>query len=83
MEVYIDGGVKLGTDVFKCLALGADYVFLGRGFIYSLVDGQEGIHNCFEMLKKELATTMKLCGVSSIGEINESYVRWKIPFSKL
>lgn len=51
IEIYIDGGVSKGSDIFKCLALGADYVFLGRGFLYSLIDGQEGVHSAFEILK--------------------------------
>jgi isopentenyl diphosphate isomerase/L-lactate dehydrogenase-like FMN-dependent dehydrogenase len=40
MEVYIDGGIKKGSDIFKCLALGADFVFLGRGFLFSVIDGE-------------------------------------------
>jgi isopentenyl diphosphate isomerase/L-lactate dehydrogenase-like FMN-dependent dehydrogenase len=51
MEVYIDGGVKKGSDIFKCLALGADFVFLGRGFLYSLIEGEEGVKQAFEILK--------------------------------
>lgn len=51
MEVYVDGGVLKGTDIFKCLALGADFVFIGRGFLYSLIDGASGIHKSFEILK--------------------------------
>lgn len=47
MEIYVDGGVQKGSDVFKCLALGADFVFLGRGFLYSLIDGSDGIHKAF------------------------------------
>lgn len=47
MELYIDGGIWKGTDIFKCLALGADFVFLGRGFLFSLVDGEEGIRSAF------------------------------------
>lgn len=43
MELYVDGGVKTGTDIFRCLALGADFVFLGRGFLFSLIDGEKGI----------------------------------------
>lgn len=39
IPVYIDGGIYKGSDIFKCLALGADFVFLGRGFLYSLIDG--------------------------------------------
>lgn len=37
MEIYVDGGVHKGSDIFKFLALGAHYVFIGRGFVYSLV----------------------------------------------
>lgn len=47
MEIYVDGGVRKGSDIFKCLALGADYVFIGRGFIFSLIDGKEGIRKAF------------------------------------
>lgn len=47
MEVYVDGGVLKGTDIFKCLALGADFVFIGRGLLYSLIDGQKGINEAF------------------------------------
>ena len=40
MSIFIDGGVRQGSDIFKCLALGADFVFLGRGFLYSAVKGE-------------------------------------------
>ena len=83
MKVFIDGGVKKGSDIFKCLALGADYVFLGRGFIFSLVDGEEGIHNAYEILKTELKTTMRLCGVKSVSEINKNHVKFVKPCSRL
>jgi isopentenyl diphosphate isomerase/L-lactate dehydrogenase-like FMN-dependent dehydrogenase len=52
MEIYIDGGIKKGSDIFKCLALGADFVFLGRGFLFSVIDGEEGVKNAFRMLKE-------------------------------
>lgn len=69
MEIYVDGGVTKGSDIFKCLALGADFVFLGRGFLYSLIDGAIGIHNFFNILKKEFKTTMMLSGTKTISEI--------------
>ena len=83
MEVYIDGGINKGSDVFKCLALGADYIFLGRGFLYSLVDGEKGVQKSFDILKKELKITMSLCGTKSIEDINESYVKMVSPYSRL
>lgn len=52
VEVYIDGGVRNGSDVFKCLALGADYVFLGRPVVYSLVEGEEGLQRMVNILRK-------------------------------
>ena len=43
VPIFIDGGVRTGNDVFKCLALGADYVFLGRPVQYSMMFGKEGV----------------------------------------
>lgn len=65
----MDGGVRKGTDIFKCLALGADFVFLGRGLILSLIEGQKGVHDAFAMLKDEFYTTMMLCGTKTVKEI--------------
>lgn len=69
MQLFADGGILSGPDIFKCLALGANFVFLGRGFLYSLIDGQQGINRAFEILKKQLKTTMMLSGVNKISEI--------------
>ena len=74
MEVYIDGGVKKGSDIFKCLALGADFVFLGRGFLFSVIEGEEGVSNVFRVLKDELRRTMMLCGASSVGAISREHI---------
>jgi isopentenyl diphosphate isomerase/L-lactate dehydrogenase-like FMN-dependent dehydrogenase len=74
MELYIDGGVKSGSDVFKCLALGADFVFVGRGFLFSLPFGEEGIRHAFDLLLHELKTTMMLCGTNSVEKITKEYI---------
>lgn len=50
MEIYIDGGVWKGSDIFKCLALGADFVFIGRAFLFSMIEGENGLNNSFDML---------------------------------
>jgi isopentenyl diphosphate isomerase/L-lactate dehydrogenase-like FMN-dependent dehydrogenase len=83
MEVYVDGGVRRGADIFKCLALGADFVFIGRGFLYSLIDGEEGIKKAFEILKTELKTTMMLAGTRNIPEITKEYILSNEPYSRL
>ncbi|KAI4136287.1 MAG: hypothetical protein L6R39_007834, partial [Caloplaca ligustica] len=43
LEVYVDGGIRRGTDILKCLCLGATAVSIGRSFLYSLAYGQEGV----------------------------------------
>jgi L-lactate dehydrogenase (cytochrome) len=70
VEIYIDGGVRKGTDVIKCLALGADYCFIGRPVFYAnACGGEEGISHMLEILKKEIINSMKLMGVTSIEDI--------------
>lgn len=70
-EVYLDGGVRRGTDVFKALALGAKSVLIGRPLFWGLaVNGEAGVVSVLEMLRDELDATMGMCGrptVDSIG----------------
>ncbi len=74
-EVYVDGGIRRGSDIFKALALGAKAVGIGRPTLYGLAGyGQPGVEKVLEILKEELKTTMMLCGTASIQEINEEYV---------
>jgi (S)-2-hydroxy-acid oxidase len=75
VEVYVDGGIRYGADIFKCLALGADFVFLGRPLIWAnAVGGVDGQVKLLEILKQELRLAMILSGTASIGQINSSYV---------
>ncbi|CAD8171277.1 unnamed protein product [Paramecium octaurelia] len=70
VEVYVDSGVRNGSDVYKCLALGAKCVFVGRPAIYSTaIGGREGLNKMFQILQSELVSTMQLMGVTSIQEI--------------
>lgn len=70
LEVYIDGGIRCGTDVLKCLALGARAVFVGRAYLWGLsVEGEEGVRNVLEILTNELRTAMFYCGVTSTTEV--------------
>ncbi|CAG7729944.1 unnamed protein product [Allacma fusca] len=75
IEVYIDGGIHKGSDVFKALALGANMVFMGRPFIWGLASGSEaGAKKIFEIIEEELDSTMALAGVKCISAIKDVYV---------
>ncbi|KAI9158791.1 Cytochrome b2-like protein [Paramyrothecium foliicola] len=74
MEVYVDGGISRGTDIFKALCLGAKAVGIGRGCLYSLNYGREGVARYIEILRDELETTMKMCGVISLDQLHPGYL---------
>jgi L-lactate dehydrogenase (cytochrome) len=71
MEVYMDGGVRRGTDIFKALALGAKAVGVGRPFLFAMsAYGQLGVQHAIQILKDELEMTMRLMGVTAIQDIH-------------
>src|SRR6202043_402370 len=66
-EVYLDGGIRRGTDVLKALALGARAVLVGRPILWGLVvDGAEGVSRVLEILRAELELSMVLSGHYSL-----------------
>jgi L-lactate dehydrogenase (cytochrome) len=70
MTVMLDGGVRRGTDVLKALALGADFVFAGRPFLYAAaVGGEAGVRHAIELLASEVGRDMALLGVSDLSEV--------------
>ncbi|XP_035659275.1 hydroxyacid oxidase 1-like [Branchiostoma floridae] len=74
-EVYLDGGVRTGTDVLKALALGARCVFIGRPAIWGLAcNGENGLLQLLNVLKEELVYTMARTGCAEIGDINSTLV---------
>ncbi|KIX03826.1 uncharacterized protein Z518_07379 [Rhinocladiella mackenziei CBS 650.93] len=74
-EVIVDGGIYRGSEIVKAIALGAKGVGLGRAFLYSLVFGEAGVSKAIRILNHELETTMALLGVTSLDQLNSSYVR--------
>ncbi|VAH46047.1 unnamed protein product [Triticum turgidum subsp. durum] len=75
IPVFLDGGVRRGTDVFKALALGAAGVFIGRPVVFSLaVAGEAGVSNVLKMLRDEFELTMALSGCNSLADITRNHV---------
>jgi 4-hydroxymandelate oxidase len=75
-EVYLDGGVRRGTDALKALALGARAVFVGRPILWGLaVAGAEGAQHVLELLRDELELAMALAGRPTLADIDASVVR--------
>ncbi|RKK15586.1 hypothetical protein BFJ67_g17874 [Fusarium oxysporum f. sp. cepae] len=68
MEVFLDGGVRRGSDVLKAICLGAKGVCLGRPFFHAAVYGQQGIEHALEIIRDELETAMQLVGITSLKE---------------
>ncbi|XP_077997503.1 2-Hydroxyacid oxidase 2-like [Glandiceps talaboti] len=76
LEVYVDGGIRQGTDVLKALALGARAVFIGRPVLYGLTHkGAEGVKQVLQILNDELSTAMALSGCSKISDITPSLLK--------
>ncbi len=73
IDVYVDGGVRRGTDILKAVALGAKAVLVGRPVLWGLaVDGEEGVKNVLGILKKEFRLAMMLCGCQTVDDIRKS-----------
>ncbi|MGB3643103.1 MAG: alpha-hydroxy acid oxidase [Mesorhizobium sp.] len=72
IEVHMDGGVRSGQDVLRALCLGAKGVYIGRPFLYGLgAHGKAGVTKALEIIRKELDTTLALCGKRDIGEASK------------
>ncbi len=70
-EVYLDGGIRRGSDIFKALALGARSVLIGRPLFWGLaVNGEDGLTSVLEMLRSELDATMGICGCPTVDDIS-------------
>ena len=82
IPVFVDGGFRRGTDVFKALALGAKAVGIGRPFLWGLgAFGQAGVDRVLEIMQGELKLVMGNCGTRTLADISRAYVAtpdWKI-----
>lgn len=72
-EVYLDGGIRRGTDVLKAIALGARAVLIGRPLFWGLaVNGEAGVRAVLEMLRDELEMAMGMCGRPTVQSVDRS-----------
>jgi L-lactate dehydrogenase (cytochrome) len=72
VEIMFDSGIRTGMDVMRALALGAKSCMIGRAYAYGLgAAGEAGVAKAIDVLAKELSTTMGLCGVNTIAEIDD------------
>jgi L-lactate dehydrogenase (cytochrome) len=77
IEIWMDGGIRSGQDVFKALALGARGTMIGRAFLYGLgALGEAGVTRCLEIIARELDLTMAFCGLRDVRDV-DARVLWK------
>ena len=75
LEVYVDGGIRRGSDVVKALALGARAVLAGRAPLWGLAcDGEAGARHVLELLRHEIELALALCGCTSPHEVGPAHV---------
>jgi isopentenyl diphosphate isomerase/L-lactate dehydrogenase-like FMN-dependent dehydrogenase len=76
IDVFIDGGIMSGQDVYAALALGAKAIFIGRAYLYgAMAGGQQGVEKVIEIMKRDLINTMALTGARNISEVREMGAR--------
>jgi len=72
MAIMMDSGIRRGTDVLKALALGADFVFIGRPFLYAAsIAGEQGVRHCVKLMREEIDRNMAMLGISSLDQMTK------------
>jgi isopentenyl diphosphate isomerase/L-lactate dehydrogenase-like FMN-dependent dehydrogenase len=75
IEVWMDGGIRRGTDIAKALCMGAHAVLCGRAYAYGLAAaGEDGVNRAIEILRADLERTLRLLGCPSVSDLDRSYV---------
>lgn len=75
VEIHVDSGIMHGSDIVTALALGADFAYVGRAYLYGLMaGGQAGVSRAIEILRSQLLRTMQLLGVERVDQLNPDHV---------
>ncbi len=76
MKIFVDGGIRSGGDVYKCLALGADAALIGRPVCHAAIGGgAEGVAMYFDKIKGELYDNMLITGCNTVDQITRDKIR--------
>jgi isopentenyl diphosphate isomerase/L-lactate dehydrogenase-like FMN-dependent dehydrogenase len=76
-EIHIDTGIMHGADVLAAVALGAQFTYVGRAYLYGLMaGGQDGVERTLEIMRTQMVRNMKLLGVNSLDELTPKHVRF-------
>jgi L-lactate dehydrogenase (cytochrome)/glycolate oxidase len=74
-EIHVDTGIMHGADVIASIALGANFTWIGRAYLYGLMaGGKEGVDRSLEILRTQMVRTMKLLGARSLAELKPEHV---------
>ncbi|KAJ5731650.1 uncharacterized protein N7483_006158 [Penicillium malachiteum] len=74
LEIYVDSGIRRGTDILKAVCLGATAVGMGRSMLFAMNYGQEGVEHLIDIMQDELETAMRNIGITSLDQASPDYV---------
>ncbi|BCS29027.1 FMN-dependent alpha-hydroxy acid dehydrogenase [Aspergillus puulaauensis] len=88
MEIYVDSGIRRGSDILKAICLGATAVGMGRSMLFATNYGQDGVEHLIDIMRDELETSMRNSGIISLDEagphlVNTGDVDHLVPDSRL
>ena len=74
--MHVDTGIMHGADILAAIALGAQFAYVGRAYLYGLMaGGQAGVERSLEIMRGQMIRSMKLIGVETLDELNPSHIR--------
>jgi L-lactate dehydrogenase (cytochrome) len=76
VEIHLDSGIMSGADIVSAIALGANFTYIGKAYLYGLMaGGQEGVERCLSIIESQIIRTMKLLGVKDLKELTPKQVK--------
>ena len=77
VEVHLDSGIMSGADIVAAIALGADFTYIGKAYLYGLMaGGQEGVERCLSIIESQIIRTMKLLGAKDLRELTPKHIKF-------